>query len=203
MTLINLTVDEKGYRAADELAKWSKVGVKKAAYNAIKRTTSKMRTGVSKHVRTTYTAKAKDIKKSITTKNPTLNNLVGIIRASGSPLPVTAFKVNPNPNTIIKRLRSGIAPKRRRRSPMRVQIRKGGASGSVPGLFVQQSSKSGYAGPMHRYLKSRYPLRIPYGPSVPQMVGNKRTLESFVPNAQEFFQERFIHELKVQMRRIK
>ena len=203
MRIIKLDVDAQGLNRAAELAKRTTTGVKKASYNAIKRTASKMRVRVSTHVRKSYTAQASIVRKSLTTKTPKLNNLRGVILASGSPLPITAFKLSPNPRIAIERLKNGEKRQRQSRRPMRVQIRKGGASGSVPGLFIQQSSRSGYAGPMHRYLRSRYPLRIPYGPSVPQMVGNDDVLENFVPEAMEFYKKRFLHEVEVQLGRIK
>lgn len=214
-TLVKLNVDAKGMHLAEELGKSTTTGVKKAAYDAIKRTTSKMRVQVSLHIRKSYTAQASIVRETITTKTPSLDNLTGKIISSGSPLLITAFKLSPNPKNQIRFLKGEINYKkvglistagrttRKRPKPMRVQIRKGGASGTVPGLFIQKSSRSNYAGPILRYVRARYPLRIPYGPSVPQMFGNENVLKRFVPEAAEFYKKRFLHEVEFQLRGLK
>jgi len=60
---------------------------------------------------------------------------------------------------------------------------------------LRAGEKIAKAGPMLRYLKTRYPLDIPYGPSIPQMAGNKDVLEDLAPFAEKVLNRRFLHEV--------
>lgn len=200
--MIKITFDNNSLNTAQKLLVVSPLKVRKAASNAIGRTVTSMRSKVSKHIRQTYTARASSIKGTIVAKGPTRDKLQGTIRASGSPLNLTHFRLLPNPMSIIKLYKTGRKPKRRKR-PMRVQIKKRGVTASVPGLFIQKSSRSGYAGPMHRYTKTAYPIRIPYGPSVPQMFGSEDVLSTFTPESERYLNKRFLHEIQRQFAEVK
>lgn len=200
--MIKITFDENSLNTAKKLLAISPVKVRKAASNAIGRTVSSMRSKVSKHIRQTYTARATAIKGTITAKGPTRDNLQGTLRASGSALNLTYFRLLPNPMGVIKLYKTGAKPKKRQK-PMRVQIKVRGVTASVPGLFIQKSSRSGYAGPMHRYTKTAYPIKIPYGPSVPQMFGSKDVLSTFTPESEQYLNKRFLHEIKRQFSGVK
>lgn len=119
--------------------------------------------------------------------------LRGVVGTVGRMLPITYFNLSPKPKNIISALRAG--EKIEKAGPMRVRVIRAGGFKNVPGLFVQQSSRSNYAGPMLRYLKTRYPLDIPYGPSIPQMAGNKDVLEDLAPFAEKVLNRRFLHEV--------
>ena len=119
--------------------------------------------------------------------------LRGVVGTVGRMLPITYFNLSPNPKNIISALRAG--EKIAKAGPMRVRVIRAGGFKTVPGLFVQQSSRSNYAGPMLRYLKTRYPLDIPYGPGIPQMAGNKDVLEDLAPFAEKVLNRRFLHEV--------
>lgn len=55
----------------------------------------------------------------------------------------------------------------------------------VLGLFIGSSLK-GYVGAMQRKnLSMRYPLRIPHGPSVPQMFSADRSMSVIAPFAEK------------------
>ncbi len=200
--MIKISLDDNSINTAKKLLAISPVKVRKAASNAIGRTVSSMRSKVSKHIRQTYTARAASIKGTIVAKGPTLDKLIGTLRASGSPLNLTHFRLLPNPMGVIKLYKAGNKPKRRKR-PMRVQIKVRGVTATVPGLFIQKSSRSGYAGPMHRYTKTAYPIKIPYGPSVPQMFGSKDVLSTFTPESERFLNKRFLHEIQRQFAEVK
>ncbi len=197
-----ITFDEKAMAQAQAVLSACPKRVKFAASAAINRTVTKLRAQVSKQIVKNYFIHARDVKATITTKRANSNSLRGVVASTGAPLLITHFKLNPDPKKQIaaNKLSSAGGPhRRRRRKPMTVRVKRGSPSATVPGLFVQQSSRSGYAGPMQRYLRTRYPLRIPYGPSVPQMFGNPNVLEELAPEAEEFLNERFLHEVEVQL----
>ena len=58
------------------------------------------------------------------------------------------------------------------------------------------SSLKGYVGAMQRKnLSMRYPLRIPHGPSVPQMFSADRSMSVIAPFAEKTLNQRFLHEV--------
>ena len=90
-----------------------------------------------------------------------------------------------------------------KRAPVKVQIRKQGGAKSVPGLFLGVS-RNGYKGAMQRKKrKARYPLRIPYGPSVPQMFGAENVIGELTPLAEATLNERFLHEVEYRFQKMK
>lgn len=72
----------------------------------------------------------------------------------------------------------------------------------MPGLFLGVSRK-GYTGAMQRaQRKARYPLRIPYGPSVPQMFGSENVIGELTPLAEATLNKRFLHEVEYRFGKI-
>lgn len=203
--MMKITFDERVMAQAQSALRTAPKRVKFAASAAINRTATKLRAQVSKQIVNNYFIHSRDVKATITTKRANSNALKGMVASTGFPLPLTYFKLNPNPKRLIaenKMAAVGGPMRRKRRKPMTVRVKRGGPSATVPGLFVQKSSRSGYAGPVLRYLRTRYPLRIPYGPSVPQMFGNPKVLEQLAPQAEAYLNKRFLHEVQVQLSRI-
>ena len=53
-----------------------------------------------------------------------------------------------------------------------------------------------------RTTAAAYPVRIPQGPSVPQMFGNEETLKGLAPKAEEILNKRFLHEIVYRYKKI-
>lgn len=152
--------------------------VEAATVDAINRTSTAVKTFVSKTIRANYLVSAKDVKSALGLKRATKTNLVGIITSVGEPPLITAFRV-----------------KVYKKGPVKVQVLKKGKPKKVRGLFMGTSLK-GYVGAMQRKdLKMRYPLRIPHGPSVPQMFSAQRSMSSITPFAEKTLNQRFVHEI--------
>ena len=150
-----------------------------AAANAINRTITKLKTQTSKSIRKNYVISAKDIKGTFDVQRANHGNLSGTLVSRGRPLLLTAFRVRKN-----------------KRGPVKVQVRRRNSAKAVHGLFLGVSRK-GYAGAMQRtQRKARYPLRVPYGPSVPQMFGAENTISELTPLAEATLNERFLHEVE-------
>lgn len=194
--MISITIDEEMLKTARELFADSPKVVRIAAAKAINRANSAVQKEVSKAIRKNYEISAKNIKKGFKLKRATAGQPIGAVISRGAPTLITHFKLKPDPTKMMAALRSGaIAGKSV--GPISVKVKKGSSFVPVRGLFIQKSSRSGYAGAMQRYVKSAYPLHIPYGPSVPQMFGNEETLAELIPIAEEVLNDRFLHEITV------
>lgn len=160
--------------------------IQKAAVNAINRTVTRLKTQVSKTIRKNYLINARDVKGTLNIRRASSAHLRGVIGSRGRPPLLTAFRVRAN-----------------KRGPVKVQVRKGRSAKPVPGLFLG-ASRTGYVGAMQRtQLKARYPLRIPYGPSVPQMFGSEEVIEELTPMAEDMLNERFLHEVEYRFNKAK
>ena len=191
--MISITIDEKLVKGAYDLFADNHKVVRIAAAKAINRANSAVQKEVSKAIRKNYEISARNIKKGFKLKRATAGQPIGAVISRGAPTLITRFKLKPDPTKMMAALRSGaIAGKSV--GPISVKVKKGSSFVPIRGLFIQKSSRSGYAGPMERYAKSAYPLHIPYGPSVPQMFGNEETLAELIPVAEEVLNERFLHE---------
>lgn len=194
--MISISIDEKLVKEAYDLFADNHKVVRIAAAKAINRANSAVQKEVSKAIRKNYEISAKNIKKGFKLKRATAGQPMGAVISRGTPTLITHFKLKPDPTKMMAALRSGaIAGKSV--GPISVKVKKGSSFVPVRGLFIQKSSRSGYAGAMQRYVKSAYPLHIPYGPSVPQMFGNEETLAELIPVAEEVLNDRFLHEITV------
>ena len=194
--MISISIDEKLVKEAYDLFADNHKVVRIAAAKAINRANSAVQKEVSKTIRKNYEISAKNIKKGFKLKRATAGQPMGAVISRGTPTLITHFKLKPDPTKMMAALRNGaIAGKSV--GPISVKVKKGSSFVPVRGLFIQKSSRSGYAGAMQRYVKSAYPLHIPYGPSVPQMFGNEETLAELIPVAEEVLNDRFLHEITV------
>lgn len=194
--MISISIDEKLVKEAYDLFADNHKVVRIAAAKAINRANSAVQKEVSKAIRKNYEISAKNIKKGFKLKRATAGQPMGAVISRGTPTLITHFKLKPDPTKMMAALRNGaIAGKSV--GPISVKVKKGSSFVPVRGLFIQKSSRSGYAGAMQKYVKSAYPLHIPYGPSVPQMFGNEETLAELIPVAEEVLNDRFLHEITV------
>lgn len=194
--MISISIDEKLVKEAYDLFADNHKVVRIAAAKAINRANSAVQKEVFKAIRKNYEISAKNIKKGFKLKRATAGQPMGAVISRGTPTLITHFKLKPDPTKMMAALRNGaIAGKSV--GPISVKVKKGSSFVPVRGLFIQKSSRSGYAGAMQRYVKSAYPLHIPYGPSVPQMFGNEETLAELIPVAEEVLNDRFLHEITV------
>lgn len=181
-----ISIDAKNLEYAQRMLGGAPKQIEQAAANAINRTITKIKTQTSKSIRKNYLVSAKNVKGTLNIKRASRSKLRGVLASQGSPLLLTAFRVRKN-----------------KRGPVKVQIRKQGGAKSVPGLFLGVS-RNGYKGAMQRKKrKARYPLRIPYGPSVPQMFGAENVIGELTPLAEATLNERFLHEVEYRFQKMK
>lgn len=181
-----ISIDAKNIEYAQQMLGKVPKEINLAAVNAINRTITKIKTQTSKSIRKNYLVSAKNVKGTLNIKRASRSKLCGVLASKGSPLLLTAFRV-----------------RNHKRGPVKVQIRKQGVAKSVPGLFLGVS-RNGYTGAMQRKKrKERYPLRIPYGPSVPQMFGAENVIGELTPLAEATLNERFLHEVEYRFQKMK
>ena len=181
-----ISIDAKNLEYAQRKLGGAPKQIEQAAANAINYTITKIKTQTSKSIRKNYLVSAKNIKGALDIKRASRSNLRGVLASRGSPLLLTAFRV-----------------RNHKRGPVKVQIRKQGGAKLVPGLFLGVS-RNGYKGAMQRKKrKARYPLRIPYGPSVPQMFGAENVIGELTPLAEATLNERFLHEVEYRFQKMK
>lgn len=181
-----ISIDAKNLEYAQRKLGGTPKQIEQAAANAINYTITKIKTQTSKSIRKNYLVSAKNVKGALDIKRASRSNLRGVLASRGSPLLLTAFRV-----------------RNHKRAPVKVQIRKQGGAKSVPGLFLGVS-RNGYKGAMQRKKrKARYPLRIPYGPSVPQMFGAENVIGELTPLAEATLNERFLHEVEYRFQKMK
>lgn len=178
-----ITVDSKQIERAEELLKNIPNGVSKAIVNAINRAAEGARTDAVKKIRERYYVKSKDIREIIQITKATYENQAAIIRAKGSPLALSKFKIIPSK-----------PPQKRRKKPVIARVVRG-EGGPISDAFVAKM-ESGHIGVFKRAGESRLPIIQLYGPSVPQMLGHKSVTEYVEEKAKERLEERLEHEIE-------
>lgn len=177
-----ISIDAKAIEKAKMLLSSCPQQVKAAAASAINRTSTMVKTEVSKTIRKNYLISAKDVKSTLNIKRASRLKLTGMISSIGPAPLITAFRVRAY-----------------KKGPIRVQVMKKNKPQPVPGLFIGSSLK-GYVGAMQRkHLRTRYPLRIPHGPSVPQMFAAERSMSGIAPFAEKTLNKRFLHEVQYRL----
>ena len=149
----------------------------KQIVQASKHTTNRVinmtKTDIKRKAREKYTAKAGELTKSIKTIK---SGMGGIIVSSGSPLPLTAFKMNPAKATKTKK-------------QLRAEVKRGSRKPVKRGFLTSK-------GPYQRTGLRRYPIKPVYSLSHPQMLGEDSILESIEKNAEENLEKRLKHEIE-------
>lgn len=182
--MIDIKFDESNVKMAASLLKVAPKEVRGAASAAINRTLTRIKSRSSVRVRERYLAKAAGIKSSFSTRKSSSGNLAGTAVSKGAPLELIYFKIAQS-----------------RRGPVKAKVLKASQLKPVKGLFFQKFPH-GYEGPMMRTSKKRFPLKTPFGPSIPVMIGNEQVVERIGKDAEEFYNRRFTHEVEHRMARL-
>lgn len=178
--MINVNISEENLKKVQIMMKKAPDDVEMAARNALNRTLISIRKEISVNIRKNYEIKAKDIKNALNLKHATSTSLTAEVKSYGSPRILQAFRV-----TMYKPSRKGYI------KPPRARVLKTSNMKIVRGMFV---NSKGYLS--QRITKKRYPLRTPYGPSVPQMMESKKVIDVIKIKAQDTLNNRFLHEIE-------
>lgn len=177
-----IKIEASNVKYAEEILADKPKQIKSAALAAINRTITHVKSKISITVRKQYVVSAKDIKDTIHIERAKSSYLQGTVSSKGRPLLLSAFSVRGNQS-------------KKRNNPLRVRIRRDGSLKPVHGLF-SGTSRRGYRGLMLRTQPASYPLKVPYGPSVPQMLGNPDVVAEIETDAGQYLSDRFLHEVE-------
>ncbi len=180
--MIEIRMNEDALRAAILAYRIAPKETGRGIATAINRTITHSKATLSKTARARYVVRAAAIKSSIHTTKASAQKLTGKLESRGKTLPLGVFRT-----------------KVYKKGPMKAQVLKGGGMKPIKGLFIRDSFKKPY--PVQRIGK-RTNIRLPAGPSVPQMIGNKNVLEKASPEMSEFFNRRVIHEIEYRMNKV-
>lgn len=149
-----------------------------AARTTLRRTITKTKKLIAINTRKVYQVKSSYVKAALTVEAPKGGNLVAAVRATGKSVKLAGFQVTFS----------------RKRLPVKVRVKKSSPLKPVKGLF-RNDFPSGYSGLMHRRQPTRYPLKTPAGPSVPQMVEKPQIFTSVEQEAERYMAQTFLHEV--------
>jgi len=173
-----ISIDTKDLDMAKILLDGVKNGMGKAVSRAINRASTTAKTAISVETRKEYAVTAGAIKQTIAAQKASSSRLKASITTKGSPILLGEFKVNQGKNGVTAKVKKGNSPK---------VINRG---------FIAHSTKSGFVGTVIRTSSKGYPIKVAYGPSVPQMVGNEKVSKIVEDKAQETLNKRFAHEVE-------
>ena len=177
---VKVELDKRVLDTAHNLFANAREQVGRAAGVAINRTLVSLRKEASVSIRQRYIIKAGTVKNTFTLRRAARSSTRGALLSKGTVLDLSNFRL-----------------RKPKRGPMRVQVLKAGGLKPVKGLFSHKERR-----PMMRTTAAAYPLRIPQGPSVPQMFGNEETLKGLAPKAEEILNKRFLHEIVYRYKKI-
>lgn len=179
--MTNITIDHNLVECAralldDKDLKW-------AATRAVGRALTASRAAVARRVRSEYTVKSADVKVGIRSMRPKAmtEGVFGAVIGEGDRLRLDKFKVYRNA-----------------KSPMSVKVRKQRNASKVKGLFFANTAK-GEEAPFLRSTAKRKPINILYGPSLPEMMGNKDVVKFMSDVTQDTLNKRFEHEMNYRL----
>lgn len=167
--------------------------VPKIYARALNRSIQSARTELSREVRKTYQIKHGDITKAavIRRADASKQSMQASIRIKGTRRELVLFRISPKDPVGWKK-----PPK-----SLKVAVMKGGLK-SLPGAFVQRGKNGGSLHVLKRTGKSRYPIHIKYGPSIPEMAGNEKVMDVVESRAREIFLKRVDHEINRSLEKV-
>lgn len=154
----------------------------KVLWFAITRAATAAKTQASKATIKKYYVKSESVKNSLKISKKNTRAITANLRSEGNVIPLILFDTSPKAET-----------KNNQKVFARV-MRKGGKK-FVPGAFIVRGKKSNELQVVRRIGKDRRPLEVLYGPSIPQMIGNEKIMDSIILCANETLEKRLDHEL--------
>lgn len=188
-----VSISDDQIKKAETLLQGVPGGAKRALSRSLNRATIAGQTAAIKNLRDGYHVKAGDIRSTIRISKASPSRLSAEINSKGSAIRLIKFKVNPQ------------TVNAKRRTPVRVGVAKGGQSvikagfiarmpNGTKGVFERTGKfKTARAG---RYAgRKREMIEQKFGPSVPQMLGNKTIVKEISERATEMLDKRLDHEI--------
>lgn len=180
MVVTTVNIDEKRIREIQKQLGDVQGKAPAALSRAMNRAVTATATSVSKEIRKKYHVKAGDVKDATTRNRSSPSNLSASVRISGGPIGLDKFKVSPKT----------VNP--RRKSQLKISVRKDKGAGTVSGAF---NAHINGVKVMKRTGKSRLPIERLFGPAIPQMAKNEEVSLVAGKRGGIVFEERLRHEI--------
>lgn len=179
--MIEITVEN--HKALEKALRKTPEKVNSALARAVNRAVTNVKSNISKQVRENYVIKASDVKKTLEISKATQKQPVAFVRSVGKRIDLTKFRLSP----------TSPRPKSPPKGGYRVQVRKREGLKTVPRGFLLEAR--GSIGLFQRTGSERFPIKRLTGPSVPQMIERKDTMEYIESEAKKMLNNRIQHEL--------
>lgn len=179
--MIDVSLDQKQVARILKALKQSPKEVHRAIAVSENRTITFLNKEIAKDVTRSYVIKSRTVKQSLTSKKANSSNLTASVTSEGRSIYLGRFKT----------------ARYNRKRKLWAQVKKG-AKRIIPGLFRSTPNKL----PMHRIGKGRGDIVKPFGPSIPQMIGNKEVLPEIAHKAEEVLNKRIEHELEWRLQKL-
>lgn len=135
-------------------------GVARATVAAVNSTGRWTRTRIIRALAAELALKRKEVSDRVTLATASASNPGAALTVTGKRIPLMGWGARPD------RVRNT----RRAKSPITYMIKKSQGRKAIAGGFVMELGKAGRRWVMVRKGKARFPVRAPYGPSIPQVV---------------------------------
>lgn len=155
----------------------------KVVSRVINRVITNVKKNISIEVRKRYVVKTEDIKKTLSSSKATSTKLSAYVKSEGTRIPLYKFSVSPG-------------EPRPKNPPKSFKAKVLKSSGLKPLDGFVAKMKSSHVGLFERLGKERLPVKELYGPSIPQMVGNKEVWKNIESEANKTVEKRMKHEIE-------
>lgn len=178
-----IEIDKKQMEVVKKLFKGMESKLPTILMRAINRAADNAKTNMGKETSRNYIVKAGDVKSTVKIVKANTRRLGAIVISNGAKVPLYKFKVSPS-----------IPKPKNPPKAYKVKVKKSGNLKSILGAFV--ADINGYNRVMQRESKKRLPITQLYGPSIPEMIGNKSVSQYIENEAAKTLEKRIDHEIK-------
>jgi hypothetical protein len=157
-------------------------GVQRAAVPAMNRAILAGKTFGVRKMMATYATKRGNVARTVSMQRATRSSLFAGFSSRGARMPLTSFQVRPGrPST--------------KRTQLSITVRKDSGGKGIARGFVNTTKTGGRLSVFQREGAARYPIRMLFGPAVPQMLNEEGVREEIETRATEMLGKRFDHEI--------
>lgn len=184
-----VTLDASQIDRAVETLRHLPGAAEQAMARAMNRAIEGARTTAAKEARAVYRVSSQDVKATMRLQRATPSRLEAEVKSTGPRTPLYEFGPTPDrPGTGGRLPGVGMT-----RPPLRVAVKRRGKGGTIDGAFVARLG--GKLRVVQRLSAKRFPIRVLYGPAVPQMMGRQETIDRIERVAQARLDARLDHEI--------
>ena len=177
---MSIVISSEGLERANKLLAHIKGAFPRAVASASNRTLEGMRTDAVRETKERYFAKPSDIRKTLTLKKASANNLQGAMVSRGSRKSLADYQITP------RTPKKGI-------NGLQGAVKRDGGLKPLKGAFLLKRG-NGYK-PYVRTGHGKWAVEYLISPAIPQILKNEETVKIIEQKASERFEKRLDHEV--------